>query len=291
MQIQLITGISGSGKSVALRAYEDAGYDCVDNLPISLIEKLVETMELEQRQQIAIAVDARRGESISQLPTLIQKLRKKHSVEVLFLNADTNALVQRFSETRRRHPLSRPTQSSTLIDVIERERELLAPLVDQAQQIDTSNIPAHALRHWITDQLQERPIGLGLIFESFAFKRGVPSEADIVFDVRCLPNPHYESALQNLSGLDAPVAAYLDRSPEVSQMLSDIQAHIQKWLPHYLRDGRSYLTVAIGCTGGQHRSVYLVQQLKQFFSKTAKMKDVYVLERHRELDSKKTRIG
>lgn len=291
MQIQLITGISGSGKSVALRAYEDAGYDCVDNLPISLIEKLVETMELEQRQQIAIAVDARRGESISQLPTLIQKLRKKHSVEVLFLNANTNALVQRFSETRRRHPLSRPTQSSTLIDVIERERELLAPLVDQAQQIDTSNIPAHALRHWITDQLQERPIGLGLIFESFAFKRGVPSEADIVFDVRCLPNPHYEPALQNLSGLDAPVAAYLDRSPEVSQMLSDIQAHIQKWLPHYLRDGRSYLTVAIGCTGGQHRSVYLVQQLKQFFSKTAKIKDVYVLERHRELDSKKTRIG
>jgi UPF0042 nucleotide-binding protein len=291
MQIQLITGISGSGKSVALRAYEDAGYDCVDNLPISLIEKLVETMELEQRQQIAIAVDARRGESISQLPTLIQKLRKKHSVEVLFLNANTNALVQRFSETRRRHPLSRPTQSSTLIDVIERERELLAPLVDQAQQIDTSNIPAHALRHWITDQLQERPIGLGLIFESFAFKRGVPSEADIVFDVRCLPNPHYEPALQNLSGLDAPVAAYLGRSPEVSQMLSDIQAHIQKWLPHYLRDGRSYLTVAIGCTGGQHRSVYLVQQLKQFFSKTAKMKDVYVLERHRELDSKKTRIG
>ena len=291
MQIQLITGISGSGKSVALRAYEDAGYDCVDNLPISLIEKLVETMELEQRQQIAIAVDARRGESISQLPTLIQKLRKKHSVEVLFLNADTNALVQRFSETRRRHPLSRPTQSSTLIDVIERERELLAPLVDQAQQIDTSNIPAHALRHWITDQLQERPIGLGLIFESFAFKRGVPSEADIVFDVRCLPNPHYEPALQNLSGLDAPVADYLGRSPEVSQMLSDIQAHIQKWLPHYLRDGRSYLTVAIGCTGGQHRSVYLVQQLKQFFSKTAKMKDVYVLERHRELDSKKTRIG
>ena len=291
MQIQLITGISGSGKSVALRAYEDAGYDCVDNLPISLIEKLVETMEIEQRQQIAIAVDARRGESISQLPTLIQKLRQKHSVEVLFLNADTNALVQRFSETRRRHPLSHPTQSSTLIDVIERERELLAPLVDQAQQIDTSNIPAHALRHWITDQLQERPIGLGLIFESFAFKRGVPSEADIVFDVRCLPNPHYEPALQNLSGLDAPVAAYLDRSPEVSQMLSDIQAHIQKWLPHYLRDGRSYLTVAIGCTGGQHRSVYLVQQLKQFFSKTAKMKDVYVLERHRELDSKKTRIG
>jgi UPF0042 nucleotide-binding protein len=291
MQIQLITGISGSGKSVALRAYEDAGYDCVDNLPISLIEKLVETMELEQRQQIAIAVDARRGESISQLPTLIQKLRKKHSVEVLFLNANTNALVQRFSETRRRHPLSRPTQSSTLIDVIERERELLAPLVDQAQQIDTSNIPAHALRHWITDQLQERPIGLGLIFESFAFKRGVPSEADIVFDVRCLPNPHYEPALQNLSGLDEPVADYLGRSPEVSQMLSDIQAHIQKWLPHYLRDGRSYLTVAIGCTGGQHRSVYLVQQLKQFFSKTAKMKDVYVLERHRELDSKKTRIG
>lgn len=276
---------------MALRAFEDAGYDCVDNLPVSMIETFIETMEREQAQHIAIAVDARRGESISQLPALLKKLRLKHQVDVLFLNADTNTLVQRFSETRRRHPLSHPNQSSTLIDVIEKERELLAPLVQEGQQIDTGHIPAHTLRHWIADQLQERPIGLALIFESFAFKGGLPSEADLVFDVRCLPNPHYESALRDLSGLDHSVAQYLEKFPEVSQMLSDIQAHLQKWLPHYLKDGRSYLTVAIGCTGGQHRSVYLVHQLKDFFTKTKAMKDVYVLERHRELDSKKTRMG
>ena len=290
MRIQLITGISGSGKSVALRAFEDAGYDCVDNLPVSLIEQLVETMEGERCQYIAIAIDARRGASISELPALLKKLRHQHQVDVLFLNADTNTLVQRFSETRRRHPLSQPNQSSTLIDAIEKERELLAPLSNEAQQIDTGHIPAHTLRHWIADQLKERPIGLALIFESFAFKGGVPSEADIVFDVRCLPNPHYEVALRDQNGLDQAVADYLCQFPEVSQMLTDIESHIQKWLPHYLKDGRSYLTVAIGCTGGQHRSVYLVHQLQQFFSKAA-IKDVYVLERHRELDSKKVRIG
>jgi len=183
MRIQLITGISGSGKSVALRAYEDAGYDCIDNLPVSLIEQLVATLESENCKQIAIAIDARRGESISQVPALLQKLRAHHEVNILFLNADTNTLVQRFSETRRRHPLSNPNESTTLIDVIEQERTLLAPLADQAQQIDTGHIPAHTLRSWISDHLKEKPIGLAVIFESFAFKKGVPSEADIVFDL------------------------------------------------------------------------------------------------------------
>lgn len=291
MRIQLITGISGSGKSVALRAFEDAGYDCVDNLPVSLIEKLVDTMELEQRKQIAIAVDARRGESISQLPALLEKLRAKHDVQVLFLNADTNTLVQRFSETRRRHPLSNPNESTTLIDVIEKERLMLAPLAQQAQQIDTGHIPAHTLRNWITDHLKEKPIGLAVIFESFAFKKGVPSEADIVFDVRCLPNPHYEPPLRDLSGIDTPVVHFLAQLPEVEQMMGDIKAFVEKWLPRYLHDGRSYLTVAIGCTGGQHRSVYLVHQLKKYFSDKPEIKDTYFLERHRELDSKNTRIG
>jgi UPF0042 nucleotide-binding protein len=291
MRIQLITGISGSGKSVALRAFEDAGYDCIDNLPVSLIEKLVETMEPESGTQIAIAIDARRGKSISQLPAILEKLRSRHAVDILFLNADTNTLIQRFSETRRRHPLSHPKQSSTLIDAIENERMMLAPLANQAQQIDTSHIPAHTLRHWIADQLKERPIGLALIFESFAFKGGVPMEADIVFDVRCLPNPHYELPLRDLSGLDTAVSDYLCKFPEVSQMFDDIKSYIQKWLPHYLRDGRSYLTIALGCTGGQHRSVYLVHQLKNYFSDLKGIKDVYFLERHRELDSKKTRMG
>ena len=291
MRIQLITGISGSGKSVALRAYEDAGYDCIDNLPVSLIEQLVATLESENCKQIAIAIDARRGESISQVPALLQKLRAHHEVNILFLNADTNTLVQRFSETRRRHPLSNPNESTTLIDVIEQERTLLAPLADQAQQIDTGHIPAHPLRSWISDHLKEKPIGLAVIFESFAFKKGVPSEADIVFDLRCLPNPHYEPLLRDLSGKDAPVAEYLSRFPEVTQMMEDIKSYLEKWLPRYLHDGRSYLTVAIGCTGGQHRSVYLVQQLKKYFSENQMFNDIYYLERHRELDSKKTRIG
>jgi UPF0042 nucleotide-binding protein len=291
MRIQLITGISGSGKSVALRAYEDAGYDCIDNLPVSLIEQLVATLELEQCKQIAIAIDARRGISISQLPALLQKLRAQHEVNILFLNADTNTLVQRFSETRRRHPLSNPNESTTLIDVIEQERKLLAPLADQAQQIDTGHIPAHALRSWISDNLKEKPIGLAVIFESFAFKKGVPSEADIVFDLRCLPNPHYEPQLRDLSGKDSSVIEYLRQFPEVAQMMDDIKMYLEKWLPRYLQDGRSYLTVAIGCTGGQHRSVYLVQQLKKYFSEIQAYQDIYYLERHRELDSKNIRIG
>jgi RNase adapter protein RapZ len=291
MRIQLITGISGSGKSVALRAYEDAGYDCIDNLPVSLIEQLVATLELEQCKQIAIAIDARRGISISQLPALLQKLRAQHEVNILFLNADTNTLVQRFSETRRRHPLSNPNESTTLIDVIEQERKLLAPLADQAQQIDTGHIPTHTLRSWISDNLKEKPIGLAVIFESFAFKKGVPSEADIVFDLRCLPNPHYEPQLRDLSGKDSSVIEYLRQFPEVAQMMDDIKMYLEKWLPRYLQDGRSYLTVAIGCTGGQHRSVYLVQQLKKYFSEKQAYQDIYYLERHRELDSKNIRIG
>jgi UPF0042 nucleotide-binding protein len=200
-------------------------------------------------------------------------------------------LVQRFSETRRRHPLSNPNESTTLIDVIEQERKLLAPLADQAQQIDTGHIPAHTLRSWISDHLKEKPIGLAVIFESFAFKKGVPSEADIVFDLRCLPNPHYEPQLRDLSGKDSPVIEYLRQFPEVAQMMDDIKTYLEKWLPRYLQDGRSYLTVAIGCTGGQHRSVYLVQQLKKYFSEKQAYQDIYYLERHRELDSKNIRIG
>jgi len=291
MQIHLITGISGSGKSVALKAFEDSGYDCVDNLPVPLLENLITAMENEGREFVAVAIDARRGQSIAELPTLLETIRKKHQVRVLFLNADTNTLVQRFSETRRRHPLSNPNESTTLIDVIEQERKLLAPLAEQAQQIDTGHIPAHTLRSWISDHLKEKPIGLAVIFESFAFKKGVPSEADIVFDLRCLPNPHYEPQLRDLNGKDSPVIEYLRQFPEVAQMMDDIKTYLQKWLPRYLQDGRSYLTVAIGCTGGQHRSVYLVQQLKKYFSEKQAYQDIYYLERHRELDSKNIRIG
>lgn len=290
MQINLITGISGSGKSVALRAFEDAGYDCVDNLPVSLLESLIITLEKEKSERVAVAIDARRGQSIADLPSILESLRRNHQVRIVFLNADTNTLVQRFSETRRRHPLStnvQQSQSATLIEAIDKERNLLEPLRAQAHSIDTSNLSAHALRSWIQDLLKDKPLGLSVIFESFGFKKGVPSEADLVFDVRCLPNPYYDKDLKPLTGNDKPVKEFLEKIPEVVNMERDIIQFIDKWLPHYIADGRSYLTVAIGCTGGQHRSVYLVSRISEHFRK---QKDLIALQlnfldRHRELDS------
>jgi UPF0042 nucleotide-binding protein len=290
MQINLITGISGSGKSVALRAFEDAGYDCVDNLPVTLLENLITTLEGEKSERVAVAIDARRGHSIAELPQILENLRRNHQVRIVFLNADTNTLIQRFSETRRRHPLSgktQQTQAATLIEAIDKERNLLEPLRTQAHSIDTSNLPAHALRSWIQDLLKDKPQGLTVIFESFGFKKGLPSEADLVFDVRCLPNPHYDKALRPMSGKDQPVREFLEKIPEVVSMENDIIQFIEKWLPHYIADGRSYLTVAIGCTGGQHRSVYLVSRIVAHFlpQKDLATLQINFLSRHRELDS------
>ncbi|QWE26580.1 RNase adapter RapZ [Polynucleobacter sp. AP-Ainpum-60-G11] len=290
MQINLITGISGSGKSVALRAFEDAGYDCVDNLPVTLLENLITTLENEKSERVAVAIDARRGQSIAELPQILENLRRNHQVRVVFLSADTNTLIQRFSETRRRHPLSgktQQTQAATLIEAIDKERNLLEPLRTQAHSIDTSNLPAHALRSWIQDLLKDKPQGLTVIFESFGFKKGLPSEADLVFDVRCLPNPHYDKALRPLTGKDQPVREFLEKIPEVLSMENDIIQFIEKWLPHYIADGRSYLTVAIGCTGGQHRSVYLVSRIIAHFlpQKDLAALQINFLSRHRELDS------
>ena len=297
MQIHLITGISGSGKSVALKAFEDSGYDCVDNLPVPLLENLITAMENEGHEFVAVAIDARRGQSIAELPTLLETIRKKHDVRVLFLNADTNTLVQRFSETRRRHPLSNPVsaqhnQSATIIEAIERERNLLDPLREQAHSIDTSDLPSHTLRAWIHELLKEKPNGLTLILESFGFKKGVPSEADLVFDVRCLPNPHYDKVLRPLTGHDEPVKAFLRELPVVKSMEEDIIGFIEKWLPSYIADGRSYLTIAIGCTGGQHRSVFLVDQLMTYFSKQSGLHSrIDLIQRHRELDSTAPKVA
>ena len=290
MQINLITGISGSGKSVALRAFEDAGYDCVDNLPVTLLESLITTLEGEKSERVAVAIDARRGQSIAELPMILENLRRNHQVRIVFLNADTNTLIQRFSETRRRHPLSgktQQTQAATLIEAIDKERSLLEPLRTQAHSIDTSNLPAHALRAWIQDLLKDKPQGLTVIFESFGFKKGLPSEADLVFDVRCLPNPHYDKDLRPLSGKDQAVREFLEKIPEVASMESDIIQFVEKWLPHYIADGRSYLTIAVGCTGGQHRSVYLVSRIIAHFlpKKDLAALQINFLTRHRELDS------
>ena len=290
MQINLITGISGSGKSVALRAFEDAGFDCVDNLPVSLLESLVGNLEKEGSKQLAVAIDARRGESISELPKILENLRSQYELRVIFLSADTSSLVQRFSETRRRHPLSGSSKafdSATLIEAIDRERGLLEPLRSQAHCIDTSTIPAHALRSWIYDLVKDKSLGLNVVFQSFGFKKGVPSEADLVFDVRCLPNPHYDKVLKPLTGHDQAVKEFLEHIPEVVSMEKDIIQFIEKWLPHYIADGRSYLTIAIGCTGGQHRSVYLVNRLIKHFQNQKALSDLQIsfLSRHRELDS------
>lgn len=293
MQIHLITGISGSGKSVALRAFEDAGFDCIDNLPVSLLDALITTLETENRERVAVAIDARRGDSIAQLPQLLELLEANHQVRVLFINADTNTLVQRFSETRRRHPLSvkagaNPDQTiaNTLIEALELERKLLEPLSKTAHSIDTSNLPAHTLRSWIQDLIKDKPMGLTVILESFGFKKGLPNEADLVFDVRCLPNPYYDKLLRPLTGRDEPVKNFLSAIPEVNAMADDIIRFVQNWLPHYIADGRSYLTIAIGCTGGQHRSVYLINRLGQALEKNeVSTLPIHLLYRHRELDS------
>ena len=291
MRVFIITGISGSGKSVALNALEDAGYDCVDNLPVDFIEDLIQSLSSQGREKIAIAIDARRGHSIKDLPETIEKLKKDNDVRVLFLNANTETLVQRYSETRRRHPLSSTEDNRApqvaLIDAIEKERALLADLAETAHNIDTSHIKAHTLRSWIQDLLKDERAGLTMLFESFGFKQGVPRDADLVFDVRCLPNPHYDPVLRPLTGNDAAVANFLREHPEVQAMGDDIRRFIEKWLPKYQADRRSYLTIAIGCTGGQHRSVYLSNCLFDYFlkrSQSAGDNALHLLKRHRELD-------
>lgn len=296
MRIFIITGISGSGKSVALNALEDAGYDCVDNLPVSFIHDLAESLSKQGREKLAIAVDARRGHSIKELPDVIDNLNRNHDVRILFLNANTETLVQRYSETRRRHPLSQSNDTRTpqvaLIDAIEKERELLSELAETAHNIDTSHIKAHTLRSWIQDLLKDERPGLTILFESFGFKHGVPRDADLVFDVRCLPNPHYDPQLRPLTGNDPEVANFLREHSDVQAMGDDIRRFIETWLPKYQADRRSYLTIAIGCTGGQHRSVYLSNCLFDYFEKRVQTSgggELHLLKRHRELESNSTK--
>jgi RNase adapter protein RapZ len=285
MRVILITGISGSGKSVGLNALEDAGYFCVDNLPPALLRALVATRINEGDLTLAVSVDARSAVSLSSLPADIQWLKEQgHDVKIIFLTAKTEALIPRFSETRRSHPLSHrigaenPTDRLTLIECIRKEREMLAAIEELGHVIDTSGLSANKLRTWIKDLIGSGRTPLTLLFESFAFKFGVPLDADLVFDVRVLPNPYYDMNLRPLTGCDAPVIEYLDAQPHAVELLNDIRTFIEKWLPAYKNDNRSYLTVAIGCTGGQHRSVYMAEHLAQYFQNSAR-----VLLRHREL--------
>lgn len=270
LELVLLTGMSGSGKSVALHALEDAGYYCVDNLPPELLCPFVALEHRSCGPRVAIAMDVRSATGLPQLPQQLDTLRSQGiHVTLLFLDANTDTLVRRFSETRRRHPLTKDDSAQgrqALMQTIEQERHLLAQLREQAHVIDTSTIRATQLQSTIKALVSIAPGQLTLVFQSFAFKRGVPMDADYVFDVRMLPNPHYEPLLRDLTGQDAPVIAFLQQQPEVGQMLQDIEQFVARWLPALQCNHRSYVTVAIGCTGGQHRSVYLAQQLAQRFA-------------------------
>lgn len=288
LQIVLITGMSGSGKSVALHALEDVGFFCVDNLPPELLLPLVQLEKAHQASRIAIAIDVRSANSLPLLPEQLSVLQKEGvNVKLLFLDTTTATLVRRYSETRRKHPLSQSTrehlaqdQRRVLVDAIELERELLAVLREQAHVIDTSILRSSQLQGYVKALISTPGEQLTLVFESFSFKRGVPEDADYVFDVRMLPNPHYEPGLRHLTGRDQPVAAFLAEQADVVQMLDHIQQFLNYWLDALARDHRSYVTVAIGCTGGQHRSVYLVERLVQLFAGKW-----VTLKRHRELDA------
>ncbi len=285
LDIVFITGMSGSGKSVALHALEDAGYYCVDNLPPELLAAFVALEHAHHGHRLAIAMDVRSMTALPQVPEQLERLRAQGTrVQALFLDSTTDTLVRRFSETRRRHPLSKDDLHEGqrgLVQTIELERELLAELREHSHVIDTSAIRASQLQSYVKSLMSTPPGQLTLVFQSFAFKRGVPVDADYVFDVRMLPNPHYEPPLRDLTGKDQPVIDYLQQQPEVEAMRTHIGGFLQHWLPALAQNHRSYVTVAVGCTGGQHRSVYLVETLARQLSQ-----DWTTLRRHRELDGR-----
>ncbi len=278
MELILISGLSGSGKSVALKLLEDAGYYCVDNLPAVMLTVLVRLLQDENASKVAVAIDARSGHGMDKLPDKLAQLRADGiDYTLLFLHAQPETLLKRYSETRRRHPLAGPGMS--LEEAIRSEIEILRPIAQLGHRIDSSNLKANALREWVRQFVEAQPgQGLTLMFESFGFKHGLPLDADLVFDVRCLPNPHYDPELRPQTGRDPAVIAFLEAEPEVVAMRDDIAGFVRRWLPAYIRDNRNYLTVAIGCTGGQHRSVYIAEWLAHEFTSAAQ-----VLVRHRTL--------
>jgi len=287
MQLVIVTGLSGSGKSIALKMLEDSGFYCIDNLPATLLPEIalhIDTdilAQSEHEKKVAISIDSR-SSALDALPLAFNRLKADGiDVHLLYLDASTESLVKRFSETRRKHPLS--TANTTLAESITKERDLLSGLSTLGQHIDTSKIGANALRNHIRDWLDstddDAVMNTVVSFNSFGFKHGIPLDADFVFDVRSLPNPHYQADLKPLTGQDAPVQTFLENAPMAMDMLADIKQYLEKWLPSFDQDNRSYVTVSIGCTGGQHRSVYFVEQLSEHFKTQYK-----VIKRHRELD-------
>ncbi|MGH8720172.1 MAG: RNase adapter RapZ [Burkholderiales bacterium] len=278
MKLILISGLSGSGKSVALNVLEDGGFYCVDNLPAKLLPELVSFLKTGGYSKVAVSIDVRSGATLDDLPLHLAELKRKAvDTRVLFLEAKTDTLVKRYSETRRRHPLSDDTL--TLPECIEKERDLLDAVAPLAHHVDTSDLSPNALRAWIKDFVSIDRSRITLLFESFGFKHGLPLDADIVFDVRCLPNPHYDPKLRPFTGKDEKVIRFIESDPDSIKMYEDIRRFIESWLPCYIRDNRSYLTVALGCTGGRHRSVYFAESLARHFRR-----EFQVLVRHRGCD-------
>lgn len=271
MRLVIVSGLSGSGKSVALHMLEDLDYYCIDNIPAGLLPMFIShTVRSREASygSTAVGVDARNNPGeIASVPKLVDELKRSGlTCEVLFLRADEDTLLKRYSETRRKHPLSR--NGLGLADALKKERELLQPIADAADLvIDTSHSSVHELRELIRQRVGARVEGrMSILFESFAFRHGVPGDADFVFDVRSLPNPYWEPGLACLTGLEAPVIEYLERYPIVAQMYDDIVNFLERWIPELIKTNRSYLTIAVGCTGGQHRSVYLVERLAKHFA-------------------------
>lgn len=276
MQLTLVSGLSGSGKSIALKVLEDSGYYCVDNLPATLLLEVVDFLAEAGHERAAVSVDARSA-AVAALPENIAKLRSRGvDCRVLYLEANSPTLLRRFSETRRSHPLA--SSGLTLSEAIERERTLLAGVAALAQRIDTSELQPRVLQNWIRELLALDAGSLTLLFESFAYRDGIPLDADWVLDCRMLPNPHYDPQLRPFTGRDSAVAEYLGRDAAVQRWLEDVRSLLERWLPEIARENRSYVTVAIGCTGGRHRSVYLAERLAEAFRVQWR-----VLVRHRGL--------
>ena len=282
MQLIIISGRSGSGKSSALHLFEDEGFYAIDNLPVALLPQLVEQLRNDSsaNRKVAVCIDARNTtKDLSRFSALLQALPADIHTEIIYLDADDDSLIKRFSETRRRHPLS--DEHTALPEAIATEKRRLEPIAMAAGlTLDTRNMNVHELRSTLrTRVLGRNAAGLSLLFVSFGYKRGVPVDSDLVFDLRVLPNPHWDPLLRSLTGRDPAVIAFLEEKLEVNEMLTDIHTMLQKWLPKFLAGNRSYLTVSLGCTGGQHRSVYMAERLAKAFS--SEFKDVQV--RHREL--------
>lgn len=286
MQLIIVTGLSGGGKSIAIRQLEDSGFYCIDNLPAEFLLPVAENLEKNGTQAAAVAIDARSHATFGTALAAFEELRRRGTdARVLFLTASDEELVKRFSETRRRHPLTTLAEHMgrelTLDEALRTERELLSPVADIAHILDTTRLLPSQLRRWVQQFIGRPAASLTLTFESFGYKRGLPYASDLVFDVRCLPNPYYVPELRPLTGLDAPVADYLAAEPLVGEMVNDIAHFIERWLPRYRAQNRHYLTVCIGCTGGQHRSVYVAETLGKRFSG-----EHGILVRHRALDAR-----